>query len=112
MESVKPPTPLVIISSSPYIHCGNSISAAMRDVLLALTPTLAAALYFFGWSAFSVILSCCLSAVLFEALCQKIMRRPITVGDGSALLTGLLLAFCLPPGLSWGIAALAVSALS
>ena len=64
-----------------------------------------AAVYFFGWPALSVILTCCLSAVICEALCQKLMQRPITVGDGSALLTGLLLAFCLPPELSLGLAA-------
>ena len=48
MEPVKAPAPLVIISSSPYIHCGSTISAAMRDVLLSLLPALAAAVYFFG----------------------------------------------------------------
>lgn len=105
MEPVKAPAPLVIISSSPYIHCGSTVSAAMRDVLLSLTPTLAAAVYFFGWPALSVILTCCLTAVVCEVMCQKIMQRPITVGDGSALLTGLLLAFCLPPQLSLGLAA-------
>lgn len=105
MEPVKAPAPLVIISSSPYIHCGSTISAAMRDVLLSLLPALVAAVYFFGWPALSVILTCCLSAVICEALCQKLMQRPITVGDGSALLTGLLLAFCLPPELSLGLAA-------
>ena len=42
MEPVKAPAPLVIISSSPYIHCGSTISAAMRDVLLSLLPALAA----------------------------------------------------------------------
>ena len=47
MEPVKAPAPLVIISSSPYIHCGSTISAAMRDVLLSLLPALAAAVYFF-----------------------------------------------------------------
>ena len=85
MEPVKAPAPLVIISSSPYIHCGSTISAAMRDVLLSLLPALVAAVYFFGWPALSVILTCCLSAVICEALCQKLMQRPITVGDGSAL---------------------------
>ena len=43
MEPVKAPAPLVIISSSPYIHCGSTISAAMRDVLLSLLPALAGA---------------------------------------------------------------------
>lgn len=103
MEPVRP-TP-VIISSSPYLHCGCSVSSAMRDVLLSLLPALAASLYFFGVSAFKVIVTCCLTAVATEAACQKIMKRPVTVGDCSALLTGLLLAFCLPPALPCGIAA-------
>ena len=74
MEPVKAPAPLVIISSSPYIHCGSTISAAMRDVLLSLLPALAAAVYFFGWPALSVILTCCLSAVICEAYVKSSCR--------------------------------------
>lgn len=104
MDQIKQPTPLIIVSSSPHIHCGSTVSVAMRDVLLALVPTTLAALWFFRLEALTVILSCCLSAVFFEAACQKMMGRSITVTDGSALLTGLLLALCLPPGLSPAIA--------
>ncbi len=100
MESMKQSAPLIIVSPSPHIHSGNTVSAAMRDVLLALVPALLASLWFFGLNALLVILACCLSAVTFELLCQKIMQRPVTIRDGSALLTGLLLAFCLPPALS------------
>lgn len=100
-----PVKPLLIISSSPFLHCGNTISSAMRDVLLALIPVLAASLYYFGTDALTVIASSCAAAVISEALCQKIMRRPVTISDGSALLTGLLLAFCLPPQISPGLAA-------
>ena len=106
MESVKEPTPIVIISSSPHVHSGNTISGAMRDVLLALIPTCIASIYFFGLPALLVILTASLTAIASEALCQKIMQRPITIYDGSAFLTGLLLAFCLPPDLSLGIVAL------
>lgn len=105
MENKNAATPLVIISSSPYIHGGNKISTAMRDVLLSLLPALIAAIYFFKIPALLVILTCCLTAVIFEAACQKIMHRPITINDGSAVLSGLLLAFCLPPTLPLGIAA-------
>lgn len=101
---------LYILSSSPFLHSGNTIPAAMRDVLLALVPTLAASVYYFGLNAVSVIVTCCLSTVLTEAACQKIMKRPLTIYDGSALLTGLLLAFCLPAGLPIGIAAFGAAA--
>ena len=98
MDSIKKPAPLIIISSSPHIHCGDTVGAAMRDVLLALVPAILAAIWFFRLEALTVIFACCLSAIFFEALCQKLMGRAITVTDGSALLTGLLLALCLPPG--------------
>ena len=100
MDPIKKPAPLLIISSSPHIHCGDTVSAAMRDVLLALAPTILAAVWFFRLEALTVIFACCLSAIFFEAVCQKLMGRTITVTDGSALLTGLLLALCLPPGFS------------
>ncbi len=97
--------PTLIVSSSPYLHCGLTISTAMRDVIIALIPTLLAALYFFGLPALTVITTCVVTAVATEALCQKVMNRPITITDGSAVLTGLLLAFCLPPSLSIGLSA-------
>ena len=100
MDPIKKPAPILIVSSSPHIHCGDTVSAAMRDVLLALAPTILAAVWFFRLEALTVILACCLSAIFFEAVCQKIMGRAITVTDGSALLTGLLLALSLPPGFS------------
>ncbi len=96
MNNNETKAPCVQISSSPYLHCGNSVSAAMRDVLIALIPTVIAAVYFFGIQALILIATCILSAMASEALCQKIMRRPITIADGSAALTGLLLALCLP----------------
>lgn len=104
MEPVKEPAPLVLISSSPYIHCGMTVSIAMRDVLIALVPAALAALWYFRLEALLLMLICSLSAVFFEALSQKLMHRPLTIKDGSALLTGLLLAFCLPPSLPWWLA--------
>ena len=58
MKQPGSPEPLLIISSSPHLHCGSTVSAAMRDVLLALVPTLAAAVYYFGTDALSVIAFC------------------------------------------------------
>lgn len=104
MDPIKKPAPLIIVSSSPHLHCGGTVSTAMRDVLLALVPTILAAVWFFRQDALTVILACGISAIFFEAVCQKMMGRPLTVTDGSALLTGLLLALCLPPGLSPALA--------
>lgn len=93
------------ISPSPHFHSENKVSLAMRDVLLALTPALFAAIYFFGLAAGKVILTCLFTALISEVLAQKIMGREITIGDNSALVTGLLLAFCLPATLPLWMAA-------
>lgn len=103
MNDVKEPVPLVIISSSPHIHSGSSISSSMKCVLVSLVPTLLASIYYFRLNAILLVVSCVISAMVFEALCQKIMQRPVAIKDGSAALTGLLLAFCLPPSLPLGL---------
>ena len=96
---------LLIVSSSPHLHGENTVSTAMRDVLLALIPALIASLYFFGLAAAKVVLTCVLVAILSEVLAQKIMKREVTVDDSSAVVTGLLLAFCLPATIPWWMAA-------
>ena len=104
MEPTKEPASLVILSSSPHIHGGNTVPAAMRDVIISLIPAVLAAAYYFHFSAISVILACVISAIVFEAICQKLMGRPITTYDCSAAVTGLLLALCLPPSFPVGLA--------
>ena len=94
------------VTSSPHIHSGYTISSAMRDVIFALLPAAFAAIYFFGEKALFVMIICVISAMLAEYICQKIMQRKISIQDGSAALTGLLLAFCLPPDLPFWMAAL------
>lgn len=89
----------LVVSSSPHIKSTVTIETAMRDVLIALTPALIMALYFFRFSAAAVIVTSVVTAVISEAVCQKVRGRPITVKDGSAAITGLLLAFCLPPSI-------------
>lgn len=89
---------------SPHFHSGDSVSKNMYNVLIALIPALAVSLIFFGWSALLVTAVAIASCVLFEWLITKfIMKRPCTIGDGSAILTGLLLAFNLPSNLDWWI---------
>ncbi len=103
MEPIKEPQPLVLLSSSPHMHSTNSINGAMRDVILALVPAIIAAVYYFGMNAAIIIVTCVVAAMVFEAICQKMMKKPVTVCDGSAALTGLLLALCLPPTFSPGL---------
>lgn len=85
------------MSSSPHVRSSETTRRIMTDVIIALLPATACGVYFFGFNALLVILVCVLSAVGTEALVQLLMRRKITALDGSAALTGLLLALNLPP---------------
>jgi electron transport complex protein RnfD len=87
----------LIISPAPHVHSGDTISKNMLSVIYALIPAYLVGLYFFGLGALIVSLTAVLSCVLFEYLIQKfIFKGTITINDGSAALTGLLLAFNLP----------------
>jgi len=97
---------LLLVTSSPHLSSPDSVPSAMRDVLIALTPALLAALYYFRLPALIVIVSCVASAWVAEYLCLKAMGKATSTGESSALVTGLLLAFCLPPGLPAWMAAL------
>jgi electron transport complex protein RnfD len=96
---------LLLVTSSPHAHSPDNVPAAMRDVLIALSPALAAALYFFRLPALMVIVSCVASAYAAEYVCLKVMKKEMT-NEYSAIITGLLLAFCLPPTLPVWMAAL------
>ena len=87
---------LLRISVSPHIHSGRSTSAIMRDVIIALLPVSVAGTVIFGLRSLLVIAVCTLSCVLFEALFNLITKKDQTIGDLSAVLTGLLLALNLP----------------
>ncbi len=84
------------VSSSPHIKSNDSVQGIMRDVIIALIPATIAGIYFFGMKAFLVTLVSVLSCIASEALWQKLTHRKITIGDLSAVVTGLLLAFNLP----------------
>lgn len=90
----------LIISPSPHIHGGDSISKNMYGVLIALIPAFLVSLYFFGLGALVVTVTSVVSCVLFEYLIQKLLlKKQPTLCDGSAILTGILLAFNLPSNL-------------
>ncbi len=88
------------ISPSPHIHSGDSIEKSMYGVIIALIPALIVSLIYFGLGALIVTSVSVASCVLFEYLIQKyLIKGKKTIGDGSAVLTGLLLAFNLPSNL-------------
>ena len=89
------------LSSSPHIHSGETTDKVMRLVIYALLPATALSIYFFGLPALSVLLICTLGCMAFEALSCKLMKQPLTLVDGSAALTGILLALNLPPSTPW-----------
>ncbi len=103
----------LIFSPSPHIHTSRTTSGAMRHVLIALLPAVACALWFFGMPALGVLLvsvAVCMATEWF--ITRYMLRRPSTLGDCSALLTGVLLALNLPANLPmWMVAAGSVMAI-
>lgn len=94
---------ILCVSSSPHILSGESIPKIMWTVVLALAPAVIFSVCHFGFTAFKILVLGASSAVIFEALVQKLRKKSITVGDGSAFLSGLLLAMCLPPSVPYFI---------
>ncbi len=92
----------LIVSYSPHIHGGGSISRCMWNVVIAMLPALAVAIWTFGLPALSVCLVSICACLLTEWAINRFMfHRPFTLSNGSALITGILLAFNLPSILPW-----------
>lgn len=90
----------MIISASPHVHSDRTSKKLMYDVVLALIPAFLVSLYVFGLSAFIVTTVAIASCLAFEYGIQKyLLKTPVTVWDGSALITGILLAFNVPSNL-------------
>ena len=85
------------VGPAPHLRTSDSIPKIMWSVNLALVPALIMGLIYFGWYAGVVVLVSIFFAIITEIVCQKIRGVQITINDGSAVLTGLLLAFILPP---------------
>lgn len=92
-----------IMSSSPHVRSSETTARIMRDVLIALLPATAMGVYIFGFGALLTVVICVATAMLAEALLQKLMHKKVTISDGSAAVTGLLLALNLPPAVPWWI---------
>ena len=94
----------LIVSPSPHVHGGDSTTRLMRDVLIALLPAFGFSVFVYGLSALVVTAIAVLSCVAFEFLIQKFMLKgPSTIGNYSAILTGVLLAFNLPSNIPIGL---------
>ncbi|MDR0468894.1 MAG: RnfABCDGE type electron transport complex subunit D [Peptococcaceae bacterium] len=100
MESLKKP---VILSSSPHFHSRYTTEQAMNEVFFACLPAAAAGVWFFGLNAVLAMILCVAGAKISDMLCQWIMKRPYK-WEGSAVVTGILLAMCLPPSIPLWIA--------
>ena len=85
-----------IVSGTPHVRSKDSIQGIMRDVLIGLTPAALMGIYVFGLNALVIMVLSIASAMFFEYLYQKLMKKPITVTDLSAAVTGLLLAMNMP----------------
>lgn len=94
----------LIVSPAPHVHGGDSVRKSMQGVIIALVPAFFVSLYFFGIGALVVTLASVTACVLFEFLIQKyILKQQPAITDGSAAVTGLLLAFNLPSNIPLGL---------
>lgn len=96
----------LFVGSSPHIRSEATVSTVMRDVVIALIPTLLAGIYFFGFRALLVTLVSVIFAVGSEYIYEKLTHRPITIKDYSAVITGMLLAFNVPVTIPYWMVAL------
>lgn len=87
---------ILTVSASPHTKSPHTVTGIMLDVIIALIPAAAAGVAVFGIRAALLMAVCILSCVVFEFISRKIMKRDTTIGDLSAVVTGLLLAFNLP----------------
>lgn len=92
------------VSSSPHIRAKHSTASIMQNVIIALLPALAVAGYVFGVWALALVAICIISSVITEAVIQKLLKKPVTINDWSAVVTGVLLAFNLPVNAPWWLA--------
>ncbi|MHB9070990.1 MAG: RnfABCDGE type electron transport complex subunit D [Sedimentisphaerales bacterium] len=89
------------VSHSPHIRKHHSTQSVMLDVIIGLLPAVAASIVFFRARAEIVLATCIVSCVVFEWLCNVFRKKPNSLGDLSAVVTGIILAFSLPATMPW-----------
>lgn len=87
---------MLTVSASPHMKAWETARTLMLDVVIALIPALIWSVYAFGWRALTLTVLAAASCVIFEFITEKILKRPVTVLDFSAVVTGILIAFNLP----------------
>jgi Na+-translocating ferredoxin:NAD+ oxidoreductase subunit D len=97
-SEVAAPENRLVVAASPHIRSQASVSRIMWLVAIALLPALGGSVYFFGFRSLLLVAISVASSMLFDALAQRAFGRKPTPFDGSAVITGLLLAYNLPPG--------------
>ena len=94
----------MLVSPSPHIHANVSTRSLMHDVIIALTPAIVVSVLFYGWSELLILAVSVASCVLLEwAITKYMLKAPSTIGDLSAVVTGLLLAMNLPSTTPWWV---------
>ncbi|MDW7679147.1 MAG: RnfABCDGE type electron transport complex subunit D [bacterium] len=96
-DSVNTESRRFIITAAPHLVASDTISSIMRNVILALVPAILLAIYLFGLNALLLLSSCILFSLLTEYLFNIGRKKPVSLNDYSAVITGLLLALTLPP---------------
>ncbi|MBW1667714.1 MAG: RnfABCDGE type electron transport complex subunit D [Deltaproteobacteria bacterium] len=96
-----PEPSILAVSVSPHIRSGESVEKIMWTVVACLLPPLILSIFIFGFQTLIITLISVASCVVVEAVSQKLLHRPITIKDGSAVITGLLLAYIIPPGVPY-----------
>ena len=104
-DNVKNADTKLIMSPAPHVSDQDSVPKIMFGVVIALIPTLLASLYFFRLNALRLVVISVAACAITEWAFQKLRGKPITLYDGSAIVTGMLLAFNLPPTLPGWMAA-------
>lgn len=94
------------VSLSPHVRDHVTTRSIMTDVIIALAPAGLAGIVIFGWQALAIIVVSVLTAVASEALMCRVFRKSSTIADGSAIITGLLIAYNMPANAPWWVAAL------
>lgn len=82
--------------SAPYIYSRADSSSIMTDVIIALMPCIGVGIYLYGWNVLLNAVVCAFSSVVFEAVYEKMLRKPVTVKDMSAVVSGLILYLNMP----------------
>lgn len=100
------PERMLILNSSPHLHTTKSVNKIMWSVIIALIPAMAMSFYYFGIRTAWMILTCVVASLITEIVMNLMKREKVTIFDGSAIITGILLALTLPPSFRLSSAAL------